>query len=129
MKLALEVGFSYEEENMNGKIQKFFTSEKLLLASRLLLGSIFVAASIGKLQHPGEFTTLVASYNILPYSLAAIYGYLVPWVELIIGAFLILGILTRFASALSIPLIVSFLIASSHRLLIGAGGDVAASVM
>ena len=107
---------------MKGKVQKFFASEKLLLASRLLLGSIFIAASIGKLQHPGEFTTLVASYNILPYSLAMIYGYLVPWVELIIGSLLILGLLTRFASALSIPLIISFLIASSSKLLSGAGG-------
>ncbi|MGB2827302.1 MAG: MauE/DoxX family redox-associated membrane protein, partial [Dehalococcoidales bacterium] len=107
---------------MKGKVQEFFTHEKVLLASRLLLGSIFIAASIGKLQHPGEFTTLVASYNILPYSLAAIYGYLVPWVEFIIGSLLILGLLTRFASALSIPIIISFIIASSHRLLIGAGG-------
>ncbi|MFC1864997.1 thrombospondin type 3 repeat-containing protein [Chloroflexota bacterium] len=107
---------------MKDKIQKIFTSEKVLLASRLILGSIFIAASIGKLQHPGEFTTLVASYNILPYALAAIYGYLVPWVELIIGAFLILGLFTRIASALSIPIVISFIIASSHKLLIGAGG-------
>jgi len=107
---------------MKGKIQKFFASEKLLLASRLILGSIFIAASIGKLQHPGEFTTLVASYNILPYSLAEVYGYIVPWLELLIGSLLILGLLTRFASALSLPLIISFLIASSSKLLSGAGG-------
>ncbi|MFC2006929.1 thrombospondin type 3 repeat-containing protein, partial [Chloroflexota bacterium] len=107
---------------MKGKIQKLFTSEKVLLASRLILGSIFIAASIGKLQHPEEFTTLVASYNILPYALAEIYGYVVPWVELIIATFLILGLFTRFASALSIPMIISFIIASSHKLLIGAGG-------
>ncbi len=107
---------------MKGTIQKFFTSEKVLLASRLILGSIFIAASIGKLQHSGEFTTLVASYNILPYSLAVIYGYIVPWLELLIGSLLILGLLTRFVSAVSIPLIISFIIASSHKLLAGAGG-------
>ncbi|MFC2072592.1 MauE/DoxX family redox-associated membrane protein [Chloroflexota bacterium] len=85
----------------------------MLVASRLMLGSIFIAASIGKLSHPDEFVTLVASYNILPYSLAAIYGYLVPW----------LGLFTRLASALRIPIIISFIIASSHKLLIGAGGE------
>ncbi len=108
---------------MKGTLQRFLTDEKLLFAFRIILGSIFIAASVGKLQHPDQFVTLVASYNILPYSLALIYGYLVPWVELALGAFLILGIFTRFASALSVPLVLSFVIASSHKLLIGAGGE------
>jgi len=107
---------------MKDKVEQFLTDEKVLLASRLILGSIFIAASIGKLQHLNVFVNLVASYNILPYSLAEVYGFLVPWLELLIGSLLILGLFTRFASALSIPIIISFIIASSHKLLIGAEG-------
>ena len=103
--------------------RKLLTDERLMLASRFLLGSIFIAASIGKLQHPAAFVTLVTSYNVLPYELAAIYGLLAPWLELIIGSLLILGLFTRFASGLSVPLIISFIIASSHKLLVGAAGE------
>ncbi|MFC2003757.1 thioredoxin domain-containing protein, partial [Chloroflexota bacterium] len=80
-------------------------------------------ASVGKLSHPDEFVTLVASYNILPYGFATVYGYLVPWLELFFGIFLILGLFTRFVSALSIPLIISFIIASSYKLLTSEGGS------
>ena len=109
--------------NVRGRIKAIFTGEKVLLASRIILGSIFIAASVGKLFNPDQFTTLVASYNILPYGLSTVYGYLVPWIELFIGTFLILGLFTRFVSALSIPIIISFIIANSFKLLIGAGGS------
>ena len=108
---------------MKSTIRQFFTSEKVLVASRLILGGIFIAVSMGKISHPDEFVTLVASYNILPYSLAEVYGYLVPWLELLIGSCLILGLFTRFVSALSIPIIISFIIASSYKLLTSAGGS------
>ena len=108
---------------MKGKIANILNSETVLLAFRAILGSIFIAASISKLAHPDEFVTLVISYNILPYTLAELYGYLVPWLELLIGLFFILGLFTRFVSALSIPIILSFVIASSYKLLTSAGGN------
>jgi len=108
---------------MRGRTKELFTNEKVLLAFRIILGSIFIAASVGKLSNLDQFATLVASYNILPHGLSTVYGYLMPWLELFIGSFLILGIFTRFASALSIPIIISFVIANSYQLLIGAGGS------
>ncbi|MFC1994329.1 MauE/DoxX family redox-associated membrane protein, partial [Chloroflexota bacterium] len=98
-------------------------SGKVLLASRLLLGSILIAASLGKLANPDAFVNLVASYNILPESLAQPFGICLPWVELIVGAMLILGVFPRLASGISIMLIASFMIASSSSLLSGAGAS------
>ena len=47
--------------NVRGSIKTVFTGEKVLLASRVVLGSIFIAASVGKLLHPEEFATLVTT--------------------------------------------------------------------
>jgi len=51
---GLDGRFFRKEADMRVKVQKFFTGEKVLLASRLILGSIFIAAIIGKLQHQSK---------------------------------------------------------------------------
>ena len=102
---------------------KIFLSGRGFIGFRLLLGLIFFASGISKLQAPEAFTTLVTTYHLLPYPLGLAYGYLVPWVELIAGVFLIIGIFVRFASAVSILLTLSFVIASFFRIVAGTTGD------
>ncbi len=74
----------------------------LLLAFRLVLATIFLAAGISKLFHPAEFVSLVVSYHLLPVWLAQVYGYLLPCVELITGILLVLGLFPRWAAAISL---------------------------
>jgi len=102
---------------MRTAVGEFLENRWLIFFSRLALGGILLAASVTKLQRQAEFIDTVAGYGILPESLAQFYGLVVPWVELFVGCSLILGIFTRFASALSIPLTVSFIVASSYALL------------
>lgn len=106
---------------MKGGIQKFFTGEKVLFASRLLLGSIFIAASLGKISDPDSFVKLVTSYHILPQSLAQLYGMFLPWLEFTIGSLLILGVFSRLASSISLALTASFIVANSCGLICGTG--------
>jgi uncharacterized membrane protein YphA (DoxX/SURF4 family)/thiol-disulfide isomerase/thioredoxin len=94
----------------------------LILVLRLILGTIFVVAAVSKLQNITNFINTVASYEILNYHLSTIYGYLVPLGELIIGCVLILGVFVKFAAALSIPLLISFMVASSYAIANSAGG-------
>jgi uncharacterized membrane protein YphA (DoxX/SURF4 family)/thiol-disulfide isomerase/thioredoxin len=101
---------------MRSRIQDVVQNRWLLLGSRLVLGGIFIAASITKLQDQSGFVDDVVRYGILPDILAQLYGIIVPWLELLIGCSLILGIFSRLASAVSIPLIISFIVASSYRL-------------
>ncbi len=89
----------------------------LIFGLRLALGGIFIAASVGKIPHQAEFINTVTSYGILPDNLAQLYGSVLPWVELFIGCCLVLGIFLTFASALSILLVLSFIIASAYGLL------------
>jgi len=101
---------------MKARIKEIIDNRWLIFVLRVVLGGIFIAASFGKLQHQDEFINTVISYGILPDSLAQVYGLVLPWAELFIGCALVLGVFSRFASALSILLIISFIIASAYAL-------------
>ena len=64
----------------------------LLFSLRLILGVIFILASISKIQDIAKFVSIVTSYGMLPNSLANLYGNIVPWLELFIGCALLLGV-------------------------------------
>ena len=97
-------------------MKSIFSNRSLCLALRVLLGGIFVTASISKIQAPQEFVNTVVGYGILPNSLARLYGWVVPWLEFYLGCSLLLGIFVVFASILSLPLVTSFVVASSYAL-------------
>lgn len=94
----------------------------LILVLRLVLGVIFVAASISKLADITKFISTVASYGILDYHLSAIYGFAVAVGELILGISLLLGVFVKLAAALCIPLTISFATASIYAIAHRAAG-------
>lgn len=103
----------------NGITRKILSSIKNILGNkytllfiRIILGSILVLAAIGKIPEQAKFIDVVSHYGLLPWSLAQAYGLILPWLELILGTFLILGLFTRLAAAASILMIVSFIIAN-----------------
>jgi uncharacterized membrane protein YphA (DoxX/SURF4 family) len=83
-----------------------------LLGVRLLLGSIFILAAAGKIPEQARFVDVVTQYGLLPWSLARAYGMILPWLELTIGIFLVLGFLSRLAAGTSILMIISFIVAN-----------------
>jgi putative oxidoreductase len=101
---------------MKASIKEIIDNRWLIFSLRVALGGIFIAASVSKLQYQAEFINTVIGYGILPDSLARFYGSIVPWAELFIGCALVLGIFSRFVAALSIPLIVSFIVANVYGL-------------
>lgn len=92
-------------------------NRKFLLAIRLILGAVFIASSIGKLQQPHDFALYVVACNLLPYSISLAIGYCLPWLELIIGVVLVTGFFTRHAAMVSMLLIASFTITNSCELI------------
>jgi uncharacterized membrane protein YphA (DoxX/SURF4 family)/thiol-disulfide isomerase/thioredoxin len=107
----------FHEALMNfSNIKGFPQNRWFLLVLRLALGGIFVTAGIAKLPNQAEFINAVIGYGILPDTLARAYGYALPWAELAIGFCLVLGLFTRVASALVLPIALSFVIANSYAL-------------
>jgi len=101
---------------MKNRIEQLLDNRWLLLGSRVLLGGVFLAASISKIQFQDDFITVCISYAVIPDNLARIYGMIVPWVELFIGTSLILGVFVRFSAVISILLTISFVIANTVAL-------------
>ena len=94
-------------------------SQWLLLAVRVYLGYVFIIACWHKIMAPEMFALDVATYQLLP--LWAINGFalILPWVELLAGAMLILGLRTRAAALLILCMMVSFIIALVWALHLG----------
>ncbi|MEJ2658259.1 MAG: MauE/DoxX family redox-associated membrane protein [Desulfobacterales bacterium] len=66
-------------------------SRFIYLGARLILGAVFIYASYDKLFHPKAFADILYNYQILPDSLINITALILPWLELLIGVFLIIG--------------------------------------
>lgn len=98
------------------RVGTFLTHRYLTLATRLGLGGLFIFTGVAKLGQLTEFANLVVAYDVLPYSLAQIYGYSLPAIEVAIGVLLISGVFLRVSAAVSILLTISFIIAKSIAL-------------
>ncbi len=72
-----------------------------MLFCRLLIGIIFVAASVHKIIDPQDFAVSVRNYMILPPAWSNFVALTLPWVELFAGLLLIIGIQTRPAALLT----------------------------
>jgi uncharacterized membrane protein YphA (DoxX/SURF4 family) len=109
--------------SMKAKIAAFLNHSLVKLSARLILGGVFIYASIDKIAYPKEFASIVTRYQILPEKLAIYFAFLLPWVELFLGIFVILGIFVR-ESAISLSfLVLVFMIAILIRSLAGPIGN------
>ena len=95
----------------------------LSLAVRLALGAIFVAAAIPKIADPPSFAHMIYNYRLLPGGLVGIAALWMPWVELLAGLAIILGLWRRGAAGLIGLLLVLFLAAISVNLARGHAID------
>ncbi len=100
--------------------KKFFCHRYTTVGFRVILGAIFIWASLDKISHPEEFIKVVESYKLLPFSLAVIFAVSLPWVELICGLLLIAGVSTRSSAAVLTFMLSSFMVAIGINLYRGA---------
>lgn len=80
------------------------------LLARLIVGGVWVYAGALKVPHPDASVSAVRAYQLIPTDLAETVGHVLPMLEVVLGACLILGLLTRFSGALSGLLLVAFII-------------------
>jgi hypothetical protein len=69
------------------------------LVMRVYLGGIFIYASMSKINYPAEFAESIAAYQIVPHWALHPMALLTPWLELISGVLLLVGVRTRAAAA------------------------------
>ena len=90
-------------------VVSLYTNPYASVIFRWAVGLIFVYASMDKLLHPSAFAVAIYNYQIIPGSLINLVAITLPWVELICGILLIIGLSPRAAALiLSILLLLFF---------------------
>ncbi len=59
---------------------------------RIILGCLFIYASADKIMNPDQFAYAISNYKLLPNELVNFFALLLPWMEAVVGIFLIEGI-------------------------------------
>ncbi len=78
------------------------------LLLRVYVGGIFIYASMYKINFPSEFAETIASYQLLPFWAVNLTALVMPWVELVSGVLMVLGIRTKSAAAVVGGMLVLF---------------------
>lgn len=84
---------------------------------RVALGVVFIAASLEKIQDPEAFARNIANYRLVPFPFIHVVAIVLPWLEIIAGSLLVLGIWVRANAALTVGLLLVFVFAISQALL------------
>lgn len=87
----------------------------------LLLGLVFLISGVGKLPGQSAFLLNIESALSLPPIVITVTTNLLPWVEVILGACLIIGIAVQFVALLSTALIAAFILHNSWIISLGLG--------
>ncbi len=98
------------------KFSSIVSHPVLTLLSRLVVGGVFVWYGMEKIVLAKDFAHNIMNYEMLPHQWVNIMALIMPWIEVICGLMLILGIRLRAASMLTALMIVSFLMAISYAL-------------
>jgi len=80
------------------------------IVARLLVGGVWVVAGFLKLPDPAESVRAVRAYRLLPETVVPLVGHGLPVLEILVGACLILGLLTRPVAALSVVMLAAFIV-------------------
>ena len=95
----------------------------LLTFSRILLGLIFIYFSFDKILDPLRFAELTTNYDIIPYNLEYFGALVLPWVEMLIGLFLLTGVFIRISANVALSLMIFFIFMIAQAYLRGKSID------
>jgi uncharacterized membrane protein YphA (DoxX/SURF4 family) len=96
----------------------------LTFALRLAIGLLLIVAGVLKAHDgPAATATSIAGYRMLPASIVAPLGVALPYVEILLGAYLVLGLFTRVAAWLAAAQFAIFSIAVASLVIRGIPAD------
>ena len=80
------------------------------VAARLIVGLVDLAAGISKFPDPAGNVRQVRAFDLLPEAVVPAVGHALPTVEILIGALLVLGLLTRATAVVATLFFVAFIV-------------------
>lgn len=104
-------------------IRSWLTHPWLTIRVQIALGLFFVIAALPKIVDPPSFAHMIYNYRIVPAALLNFMALVMPWVELLAGLALILGIWRGTARTIIAAMLVTFIIAITINLARGNAID------
>ena len=86
---------------------------------RLVLGGVFIWTGLLKIIDPLEFAQSIANYRTFPRLFVLLLALILPWIELICGVCLILGLFQESSAVILSGMLIGFLpkkASRSHRI-------------
>jgi uncharacterized membrane protein YphA (DoxX/SURF4 family) len=71
-----------------------------VLIVRLLLGGLLIVSGALKAGHPSDLASAIAGFRLLPPGVVGPLALALPYVEIVFGAYLVAGLLTRIVAVL-----------------------------
>jgi putative oxidoreductase len=99
--------------------QSIFNNNWIELAARWILGLTFIYASLHKILSPADFAKIVYGYNIFPEIFINLIAIIIPFLELVTGLALIIGLYPRSAAITINGLLLAFIVVLSINLIRG----------
>jgi uncharacterized membrane protein YphA (DoxX/SURF4 family) len=85
-----------------------------LLVIRLVIGSTFLLAGANKVMNIEAFINHVKSFDIFSQNASFILGFILPFAEIVFGAFYLIGIFTPLTSLALSVMTISFIVVSNN---------------
>jgi len=97
----------------------------IMLFARLALGALFIVAGSAKVGHADIFAAQITAFHLVPRLLIAPIALLMPFGEVLLGAYLVIGLYVRVAATIAMIQLLIFAIAIaaavSHGLSLSCG--------
>jgi uncharacterized membrane protein YphA (DoxX/SURF4 family) len=100
-------------------LRQVISNKYFMLGLRLILGVVFIYASIDKIDKPGGFAEAIYNYRMLPHATINLMAIVMPWLELICGVLIIIGLFVRGSALLIGFMLLVFIVAISFALVRG----------
>ena len=100
-------------------LKLIFDNRWIELAARWFLGATFIYASYSKILAPAAFAKIIFGYGLFPASLINLAAIILPFVELIAGLALIIGIYPRSAALIINAMLLVFIVSLTINIIRG----------
>ena len=108
---------------MSRPLSEWLSHPWLTVRVQIGLGAIFVVAALPKVLDPPSFAHMIYNYRLVPGAAVNALALVMPWVEILVGLALILGVWPREAAALAGLLLLVFIAAIGFNLVRGHAVD------
>ena len=90
---------------------KYLNNPILLLIFRLIVGFVFLSFGASKIAIADKFANEIGNYSLMPEFSLNFFALILPWIEVVVGIMMILGVRLRANAVISIGLLSVFILA------------------